>query len=454
MIIRDKKFYKTIMTIAIPIALQNFISFMVNLLDTLMLGQLGETILSGANLAGQMFFIMTVTIMGISEGSNVLISQFYGKKDIKSIHKIYAISYRLTFLVGVIAFLIAYFLPEFFMSIYSNDADVIIEGAKYLKIMSISYIPYALTAMTITTLRAVHSTKISVYVYGTSFFINAIINYTLIFGKFGFKSYGIQGAGIGTVVSRTIEFVLIIIYMAKYDEKIRLKLSHLKKIDIESFKNYAKNSSPIIINDMLWVVGTTAISIIYGRMGKEMVSANVICTVMYQLVSIFLFGIASSSLVMIGNVIGEGKISKAYEYAKTFMVIALFIGVLSTTVVYFTKDLVIGFYNITPETVEIATELMKANSIILFFQTQAIIYGLGILRGGGDSKTVLITEVVLVYLLSVPLGIFSAFYLKLSPFWVFFLTRIDVPIKNLVFGIRILCSKWARDITIGENNNE
>ena len=448
MIVKEKNFYKTILAIGVPIAMQSFISFMVNLLDTLMIGQLGESSLSGVNLAGQMFFIITITIAGVSEGSNVLISQYYGKKDISSIHKIYAIAYRCAAFFGVVAFAVAFFLPEPFMKIFSNEPEVISEGVKYLKIMAIGYIPFTITACNITTLRSVHSTKIAVVVYGTSFFVNGFLNYGLIFGNFGLPKLGVTGAAIATVIARFVEFIIIIVYMAKFEKKIQLKLWHLKKVDKTIFQNFAKNSAPILLNEIIWVLGSSSISIIFGRMGKSMVSANVISSVMFQLVSIFLFGIASASLVTIGNVIGEGKIHKAYEYAKTYVLIAICMGIISATVVLLTKDFVISLYNITPQTVAIAEEIMVANAIILFFQSISIITGIGILRGGGDSKFILVCELFLVWGVAVPFGALAAFYFKLPVFWIFFITHIDEIIKTIIFVYRILFTKWARDLTI------
>ena len=448
MIVKDKKFYKMILVIAVPIAVQNLIGFMVNLVDTLMLGRLGENSLSGANLAGQMFFIMHVVIAGIAEGSNVLSSQYYGKKDIKSIHKIYAIAYRCAIIAGLIATFIAFFFPEQFLRIYSNEPEVVAEGAKYLKIMALGYLPYAFTAVNVTMLRAVHSTKISIVVYGASFVTNASLNYILIFGNFGCPKLGIQGAAIATVIARCLELVIILVYLAKYEKKIHLRIPHLISVDKIMFKRFISNSSVILVNELVWVLGSTSIAVIFGRLGKEVVAANAISSVMFQFVSIFLFGVASAALVTIGNVIGEGKIDKAYEYSKTYILIGLGIGLFAMATIFLTKDLIISFYNISDATILIAREILNANALILFFQTMSIVCGMGILRGGGDSKFILYMEMGLVWGVAVPFGFLAAFYFKLPIFWVFFITHIDEVFKTILFGYRILASNWARDVTI------
>lgn len=447
MIVTDKKFYSTLVKIAVPIAIQNLMSFMVNLIDTLMLGRLGENSLSGASLAGQLYFILMLAIAGVSEGSNVLNSQYYGKKDIKSIHKVYAIAYRGAFIFGIVATVIALLIPELFMKIYSNEPEVIEEGAKYLRIMAFSYIPFSLTTVNITMLRAVHSTKISIIVYVSSFIVNASLNYCLIFGKFGFPELGIVGAGIATVSARIIELIIVIIYLAKFEEKIKIKISYIKKIDKGILEKCIKNSVPILLNEIVWALGSTTITIIFGRLGKEVVSANAISTVMFQFVSVFLFGISSASLVTIGNVIGEGDMKKAYQYAHTYLLGSVILGTFSMVVVYLIKDNVIDFYNISEETVLIAREILKANSVILFFQTIAIVTGMGILRGGGDSKFVFYTEVVYLWGIAAPLCFIGAFVLELPIFWIYILAKTDEILKAITFTYRCLFTRWVKDIT-------
>ncbi len=450
MLTKDIRFYKSILSIAIPVALQNLINFSVNLIDTLMIGSLGENSLSGVNLAGQLFFISMIINMGICEGGNILISQFYGKGDIPSIRKIYPIVYRLGSFVAFIAFVIGFFFPEEFLSIYanSNDTAVISEGAKYLRIISLTYIPNAITSCNIRSLRAVQSAHIAMYIYGSSLFINATLNYLLIFGNWGFPELGVQGAAIATLVARLVELTISLVYLFKYDKKIQLKFSDLKKVEKKILKPFVIAASPVVINEIFWVLGTSSIAIIFGKLGKDMVSANAINSVLSQLVSLFLMGVGSASLTIIGQTIGSGELKKAYRYGQSFLVIGLAMGCISACIIYFSRDAFISLYNLSPETIVVAQELLAASAVMTIFQSSTSISGMGVLRGGGDGKYILFTEIIFVWLFALPLGFLAAFVFELPVFWIFIFTRFDGVLKSIFYTIRILKGQWARDLTI------
>ena len=224
LISKEKSFYKLILSIALPIAFQNLITFSVSMIDTLMLGSLGEVQLSAASISNNLFFILTILIFGLAGGSNILISQYWGKGDVKTIHKILSIMYRACIIIVVIFVAIAIIIPEQFMKIYTTDIKVIQEGIIYLRVIAIGYIFYAITNSTIMMLRSVKTVKISLVVYSISLILNGFFNYVLIFGKFGIPALGVKGAAIATVIARITEFIVVMIFMAKYENKICLRL--------------------------------------------------------------------------------------------------------------------------------------------------------------------------------------------------------------------------------------
>lgn len=450
MFTKDKQFYKTTLLIALPIAAQNLISFLVNLLDTLMISQLGEDSLSGVQLAGQLFFILILISGGIGEGINILIAQYYGKQNISSIRKIYPIAYTVALFVGILAFTIGFVFPEQFIKFYAKSDDIIAisEGVKYLKIVSLCYIPFILSELTIRSMRAIKSAHVAMPIYFTSFLINASLNYILIFGKLGFPALGVQGAAIGTVCARSTELLLATIYLFKIDKKIKLKLKDLRSYDKDIRQKLIQYAAPILCNEIIWVLASTTIALIFAKMGKQYVAANAVSSIMFQLVSMLLFGMGSAASVTIGNIIGKGYPQKAYTYANTYMVLSLFIGILSCTIVYCLKDFAIQLYNLTPETTLIAQDILIATAILLILQSFNIVSGMGALRGGGDGKFILISEITFVWLISVPFGFLAAFHWKLPVFWIFILSKSDEILKFIAFGFRILFTKWVKDVTI------
>ena len=447
LISKDKKFYKLILSIALPIALQNLITFAVSMIDTMMLGSLGEVQLSAASIGNNLFFILTILIFGLAGGSNILISQYWGKGDVKAIHKILSIMYRACIIITSIFIAIAIFLPEKFMKIYTSDALVIEQGASYLRIVAIGYIFYAITNCTIMMLRSVKTVKISLFVYTISLIVNGFFNYILIFGKFGAPVLGVRGAAIATVIARITEFAIVLFFMIKVEDKIRLRVKHLIKVDKLMLKDFLSNVIPVLFNEFLWSTGSTMISIIIGRLGTETVAANSISNVVFQFVTVFIFGLSNATAVIIGNTIGEGKNDKAKEYSRTIGLLSIVMGLLSALVILFIKPYVVDFYNVSNVTKDIAMRIMDVMSIIIVFQSLGVNLMMGVLRGGGDAKFVLINDIIFMWIVAIPCGFIAAYVLKLPIAIIFFIVKSDEIIKSVVAVVRVLSGKWVRNVT-------
>ena len=447
LISKEKSFYKLILSIALPIAFQNLITFSVSMIDTLMLGSLGEVQLSAASISNNLFFILTILIFGLAGGSNILISQYWGKGDVKTIHKILSIMYRTCIIIVVIFVAIAIIIPEQFMKIYTTDIKVIQEGIIYLRVIAIGYIFYAITNSTIMMLRSVKTVKISLVVYSISLIVNGFFNYVLIFGKFGIPALGVKGAAIATVIARITEFIVVMIFMAKYENKICLRLKHLFKVDKLILKDFLTNCTPVLFNEFLWSTGSTMIAIIMGRLGTETVAANSISNVVFQFVTVFIFGLSNATSVIIGNTIGEGKNEKAKEYSRTVGLLSILMGIMASAVILIIRPIVVDFYNVSQGTKDIAIQIMSSMSIIVIFQSFGVTLMMGVLRGGGDAKFVLINDIIFLWLVAIPCGFLTAFILKWPIAAVFFVVKSDEIIKSIIASIRVLSGKWVRNVT-------
>lgn len=447
LISKEKNFYKLIVSIALPIAVQNLINFAVGMIDTMMLGSLGEVQLSAAAIGNNLFFILMVLMFGLAGGSNILISQYWGKGDVKSIHKILALMYRACIIITSIFIGIAMFIPGAFIKLYTSDINVIEAGSAYLRIVSVGYIFYAITNCTIMILRSVKTVKISLVVYTASLLVNGFFNWVFIFGKLGAPALGVSGAAIATVMARITEFIIVICFMIFYENKINLKLKHLLKVDKRILKDYVANCTPVLFNELLWSSGSTMISIIIGRLGTETVAANSISNVVFNFVTVFIFGLSNATAVIIGNTIGEGRNEKAKEYARTIGVLSILMGIMSAGVIQIIKPMVVDFYNVSALTKSIAIDLMSVTSIIVIFQSLGINLMMGVLRGGGDAKFVLINDIIFMWIVAIPLGFVSAFVLKLPVAMVFFIVKSDEIIKSIISVVRVLNGKWVRNLT-------
>ncbi|MBO3333494.1 MATE family efflux transporter [Clostridium perfringens] len=446
-ITRDKRFYRLLFSIALPIAVQNLITFMVSMVDTLMVGALGEIQLSAVSIANNLFFVLTILMFGLAGGSNIMISQYWGKGNVKTIHKILAIMYRVCLLITGIFIFIALFLPKYFMGIFTTDKAVIDFGASYLRIVCIGYLFYSITNCTIMMLRSVKTVSISIIVYTASLVVNSILNWILIFGNLGAPELGIRGAAIATVCARITEFSIVLVFMFIYERKIGLKLEHLLKLDKEILKDYVGLCTPVLCNELLWAIGASMISVIVGRMGTEVVAANSINGVAHQFVTVFIFGMSNATAVIIGNTIGEGKKEKAKEYAYSIGIFSVVMGCISGLMILLIKPFVVDFYNVSYSTKLIAMEIMTVTSGIIVFQSLASNFMMGVLRGGGDAKFVLINDLIFMWLVAIPGGFFVAFVLELPVALVFLVIKCDEILKSLTSVYRVISGKWVNDVT-------
>lgn len=444
---RDSSFYKSIFSISLPIATQNLITFAISMVDTIMLGRLGEISLSASAIGNNIFFILAVIIFGVGSASSVMGAQYFGKKDIKSIHKIMAIMYRICLLLAIFFTFISFFFSKQLISIFTDDKLVIVEGATYLRIISLGYILYALTSCTITILRSVKTIKISLLVYSVALVVNIFLNWVLIFGNLGFPALGVAGAAIATVLSRCSEILVILIFMSKFESKIKFKFKHLKLLDKVMFKDFIKVSTPIILNEFFWAIGSSMICIIVARMGTNVVAANSINNVVNQFATLFIHGLSSASSVIIGNTVGEGDKKKVMEYANTICVLSIFMGILAGLTIYFLRPIAVNLYNISDDTKAIACEIMIATSIVSIFRALSANILMGILRGGGDNRFVFLLEMSFLWFIAIPLGFIAAFVLKLPIVLVFLIIRSDEILKSFIGAFRVARGKWIHDVT-------
>lgn len=447
-VIRDKKFYKTLFSLAIPAAMINLMSFAVTLADSLMLGKLGELAMSSVNLANQLWFMVMIVTFGTISGSLVFTSQYWGIKDIYSMKMIMTIMLYIAAFVSTAATIVALFFPEFFMSLYTKDPDVIKVGAGYLRYVGLSYPAYAITNALVSSLRSAHITRIGIVVYLISLVVNVLGNYIFIFGKFGAPTMGVNGAALATLLARICELITILIYLRFFEKTINLRISDLT-ISVKSYiPAFIKTSGPVVINETLWGVGTTVISSIIGHISSDFVAANSIANTAWQFVYVAISGLASATSVIIGNAVGSGEEKRVImNKADTIICIAVIFGIVLSSVLYFIRPIVLSWYDITQSTKNIANELIMAYSVVLLLQSPVLHYIVGIFRGGGDTRFAFFLDVIFLWIMAIPLGLLSGFVLKLSPFWVYLCLRSDEVVKIVVGTWRLLSGKWIRNVT-------
>ena len=453
-LIKDKNFYKVLFSITMPIAAQNFITFTVSLADSLMLGKVGEIALSGANLANQLFFILMIITFGVTSAAMVFASQYWGKNDVYSMKRVITIMLRLAAVISVAASALAICIPETVMSWYSDDAAVIEAGASYLRIIGWAYPFYSITNAMASVLRSAHIVKISIVIYLSSLIVNVSLNWVLIFGHLGAPAMGVEGAAIATSVARLVEFIILIIYLAFFEKKIHYTIKDFFVSVKDYLGAFFKTGAPVVLNEAIWSIGTSVLSMIIGHISTEFVSANSIANIIWQCVWVVVSGMGNATSVVIGNAIGRGeKKETVLNKAKTIVLLAAIMGILSAITLLIIRGPVINFYEVSAETKALAYDLIVSYAIIIVFQAMSVQYIVGIFRGGGDTKTAMIVDVLFLWITAIPLGALTGLVLGWAPPFVYLMLRSDELLKNIIGFLRLRSGKWIRDITVQSLEN-
>ncbi len=447
-IVKDKSFYIKIISIMLPVALQQAINMGVNMMDTIMLGSFGEVQLSASSLANQYYNFFTIFCMGIIGGSSVLSAQYWGAKDKEHVRETFNMALRLAVGMALFFSVLTFLFPEQIMSIYTPEKDVIEKGVLYLRITTFVFLVHGTSLVAAQLMRSVGQAQLGLVVSIISFVVNVIANYIFIFGKFGAPRMEIAGAALGTLLARLTEFIVTFVYILVIDKKLGLRVKHLLKAPSGLFfKNYFRLGAPVLVSDSLLAFGGTLVSIVLGHMGAAAVSANAICMVVDRLCTVVISGVSNASSIITGNTIGMGDKKRAMEQGETFYFLSIVFGAIGALLVFILGPLTISMYNLEPETIQVTKELMYAYVVIVFFQAIQSVMTKGVLRGGGDTKFLMKADILFMWIVSIPLGAVVGLVLH-APAWITMLClRIDYVIKSVWCVSRLLSGKWIHETT-------
>ncbi len=444
--VKDKDFYKTLVAFALPIALQQLITVGVNMADNIMLGQLGEAPMSGATLANNFITIFQIMCMGLGMGASVLVSRFFGMKDQLSMKKSVVIMFRLLFIVATAFSIATALFPSQIMRMFTYEEEVIRQGTGYLLISIPCYYlnGYAVTSSIM--LRSVGKANVPLISSCCSFFVNIFFNWVFIFGKLGAPEMGVNGAALGTLIARVVEFTVILGFLFFIDTNIGLRIKDLAISVKDLISEYIRISIPVLVSDTLLGLGNSAVAVVMGHIGASFVAANSITTVVMSLATVVIQGISQASCTITGITLGKGEVEKAKAQGNTFAALGFIIGGFGCVLILAIADLVVGAYKIEPETAVLAKELMKAVGFVIWFQAANSILTKGTLRGGGDTKFLMVADIIFLWVFSIPLGAITGLYLKWPGFWVYIMLRIDQFIKCALCIWRLKSGKWIKKI--------
>lgn len=443
----NKAFLLTMLSIGIPVMFQNLLTTALNLVDTLMIGQVGKNELAAVGLANQLFFIMILLIFGINSGASVFIAQFWGRKDVQNIKKTMGIGLIFGGIVSTLFFLIAQLFPEQVMALLSNNNPELIQhGTVYLKIVSWSYLFTAISFSFAVAARSIAQATMPTVISAIAVFINATLNYILIYGKLGMPAMGVGGAALATLIARVFELIALVSILYGSGSPLAARIKELFNFDLSYLKTVMGTSLPVIVNESMWAVGNVMYTIAIAKISADAVASYQVGISVYRFYEVVFIGLASACQVMIGNSIGAGNELEAKSHAKQFIVLNQLLVVLVMVVLVLTAKWNVSLFGLPPEVTNSAINLVKIYGIFSFFKCFNLLMIVGVLRGGGDTHYAMRVELAAVWLIGVPFAFIGASVLKWPIEWTVSAMMMEEVVKSILCFYRYLSNKWCHNV--------
>ena len=420
-----RAFYKNALWIMLPIALQNLMDTAVNSADVIMLSYVSQDALSASSLAGQVYFIMSNLIYGLSSASSIMAAQYWGKGDRRTVERVLGVALRIALMVSIPFALAAAICPAAIMRIFTDDAALILEGEKYLRVVSASYVLGAFAQIYLSVMRSVERVMTTAVIHCGAVVMNVALNACFIFGIGPFPQLGIVGVALATTITRAVEATVCVID-GRLCRRIRLRVRDLFTKGGALVKDFLHIAMPAAGNDIVWGLAFSVYSMILGHLSSDIVAANSVATVVRNLGTVMCFGTASAAGIVLGKTLGENKLEEAKAYAKRFIGMAVWTALIGGVAILLLRPLVMQFMHIS---VKDATQTAKDYLGLMLYINAYYIMGIslntmlicGIFRSGGDVRYGLICDTVAMWGYAVPIGLLCAFVLKLPEMWVYFI---------------------------------
>ncbi len=444
-ITKDKTYYQRLITLALPVAAQGLIAFLVTFADNLMVSTLGDNSVSGVYFAGQLSTFVQLFSGGIGGVILILSAQYWGQKNTTAIKRVVAIGLKLSCLVGILLTLICFSIPSQVMSLFTKDIHVIDEGTKYLRITSLSYIFFCISQALIFTMRSVEETKIGMKVSLISLFVNISLNALFIY----VFHMGVVGAALGTVVARISEMLVVYHFVFKKDKKLGFKLADLKGFDKVLVKDYVHYGIPLVMGEVVWSINTMLQSVIFGQYFPPYVATAVsLANNMAALSYISIRGLASAVGIITGKTVGQGKYELMKEYARTTQVIFLFVGIVSGALVALLNKPFVSMFNngLSSQAIDEAITIIYVLAITVVGTGYQMPCLFGLVKSGGDISFVFKNDTFFVCCVLLP-SAFIAASLGAPAHVVYFCLKCDQILKSFVAVVKINRFKWMKNLT-------
>lgn len=450
---KDRSFYRSLVTLAVPISLQNLVTFAVSFADNVMIGSLGDDAISGVYIGGQLQSVLQMFVGGIEGAILILAAQYWGKKDTQSIRKVVSIGIKFALAVGLLSSLVAVLFPQWVIRAFTTEPGVIQEGAAYVQIVGFTYLFFSVSQVMIAAMRSVETARIGLYISCMALVINVCLNYVFIFGHFGFPAMGVRGAALATLVSRILEMCVGIGYVFFVDKKLRFGLKDLLHTDRQLLRDFIRYGLPVIGGQVVWAINSLANTKILGYYSAGVIAAASITGMLHNLVYVWMNGMSSAVGIITGTTVGAGQYEKMKEYSKTVQMIFLFVGLISGAAVFLARDGFISLYNASPEAQAYSRQFINVISVTIIGTCYQAACLFGLVKSGGDISFVFKNDTIFVFLVVIPSSLL-AMWLGAPPWVVFACLKCDQILKCFVAIVKINRYNWMKNLTRDNTSQE
>lgn len=441
---RKRSLRKEIVRLALPIALQQFMTALVGACDAIMLGKLSQDAMSAVSLATQVTFVFNLFMFAYMAGENMFVAQYYGKGDYTGISQVFSLVTKICGCIAVVFLAGTLFFPEQLMRILTNEETLIVLGSEYLRVIGISYVFSGIAQIFLAIMKNCGAVNMSTLINGVMVILNIALNAVFIFGLSGFPKMGIKGAALATVLATVVQFLWSVGYVLC---RIRAVKFSLRSCEKKLFGRFWQKTVPLLINNLAWGIGFSMYSVIMGHLGTDAVAANGIANISKNLVVCFCLGLGNAGSIIVGNRLGADRLQEAKEVGETLTKTAIIAGIVSGLVLIALSPFITKMVDLTPTARGYLQKMLLISSYYIAGKSVNCMTIGGIFAAGGDSKFGMLCDSVTLWCIIVPLGCICAFILKLPVMVVYFVLNLDEIIKLPVVYKHYKKYKWIKNLT-------
>ena len=441
---RKRSLRKEIVRLALPIALQQFMTALVGACDAIMLGKLSQDAMSAVSLATQVTFVFNLFMFAFMAGENMFVAQYYGKGDYTGISQVFSLVTKICGCIAVVFLAGTLFFPEQLMRILTNEETLIVLGSEYLRVIGISYVFSGIAQTFLAIMKNCGAVNMSTLINGVMVILNIALNAVFIFGLSGFPKMGIKGAALATVLATVVQFLWSVGYVLC---RIRAVKFSLRSCEKKLFGRFWQKAVPLLINNLAWGIGFSMYSVIMGHLGTDAVAANGIANISKNLVVCFCLGLGNAGSIIVGNRLGADRLQEAKEVGETLTKTAIIAGIVSGLVLVALSPFITKMVDLTPTARGYLQKMLLISSYYIAGKSVNCMTIGGIFAAGGDSKFGMLCDSVTLWCIIVPLGCICAFILKLPVMVVYFVLNLDEIIKLPVVYKHYKKYKWIKNLT-------